>query len=193
LCVLGPAGASGRRRRRGVRNGWSKWAPSRRDEPSVAKLGLTKASAVAMPRCVQGRDGVKKAEPSATRPAAATSAGTHAEGSSRRTPASEAARSPPSVRAPSPAHIRTVRGDEPAPTVASSPPTPSVTSRTAKLRVIRVSARLWTFRPSSRRGAAANAHPMATLITARAATIRRWFASVTAAEPIRPGALSPVS
>jgi len=122
---------------------------------------------------VQAQSGAEKAQSSTARPAVATSAGIHGDGSPRRAPASEAARSPPSVSAPSPAHMRIAAGEGSAAAAASSPPIPSTTSRTAKLRVMRVSSPVRTVRPLKRSGAMTKAAPIATLIPAKAPTISR--------------------
>src|SRR5207248_7438550 len=114
---------------------------------------------------------VRRAHSSVTRPVAATKAGRRADVSPRRTAVTEAARSPASVNAPSPAQVRAADQEASARLTASSPPAPSTASRTAKLRVIRVSFGVPLDRPPNRAGVTANATPIATRIAPKAPTM----------------------
>jgi hypothetical protein len=136
-------------------------------------------------RGVQARTGAENAHSSNSRPLAATSAGIRADGSCR-TPASDATRSPASVSAPRPAHIRTADGELSDLVAASSPPTPSTASRTAKLRVMSVSRRVPSDRPLSRFGAIINATPIATLIPPNAPTTNLELTLTIALNVARP-------
>jgi hypothetical protein len=150
-----------------------------RERHSAGDSGITPGARFGDARCsgtrsgrrrsVQSRTEARSAQSSATRPPAATSAGM-AACSPRCTPANAVARSPPSVSAPRPAHIRTADGEASARVVATRPPIPSTISRTAKLCVMRVSLPLPCDLPFSRSGASAKATPTATLIPAKTRT-----------------------